>query len=87
MKLHEAYQILSKPQSRREYDVSIAHLFHFQQTMARHGYTSHYPNSSDMPGGMGSTGPTYEGYVVLLVAHMRYIVIVPVEFQIRAWVT
>lgn len=60
VKLHNAYQVLSKPQSRREYDVSIAHHFHFQQTMARHGYTSHYP-SSDMPGGMGSAGPTYQG--------------------------
>lgn len=48
--LNEAYTILNKPLSRREYDLSLAHLLHVQQSMARAGFTAHTAGDEPTPG-------------------------------------
>ena len=59
MQLSEAYTVLSKPSSRREYDFSLAAQLQYDQSLRRAAYGNHYPGASAAPGS-SSTG-AYDG--------------------------
>lgn len=50
VQLNEAYTILSRPVSRREYDVSLAYRLHRRQDMARNAYGTHTAGENHHPG-------------------------------------
>lgn len=58
--LNEAYSVLNKPLSRREYDLSLAHRFYVQQSMSRAGYTTHTSSDAPTPG-FGFRSESYRG--------------------------
>lgn len=59
--LNEAYSVLNKPLSRREYDSSLAYRLYVQQSTSRAGYTTH--TSGDAPTrGFGSRSAFYRGH-------------------------
>lgn len=58
--LNEAYMVLSKPLSRQEYDVNLAHWLHLQRCVARDGYSSHRAGG-ESASGFGSRTESYDG--------------------------
>ena len=66
VKLNEAYMVLSKPLTRREYDMTLVAQISQHQRMAHTMHGSHTPDSSHKPGSGGPQSASYEWVVYFL---------------------
>ncbi|KAI0211470.1 DnaJ-like subfamily C member 4 [Lamellibrachia satsuma] len=60
VKLNEAYMVLNKPLTRKEYDMTLATRISQHQRMTHNMHGSHTPDSSHRPGTDGPQSATYE---------------------------